>query len=72
MECAWTCGTVAINATEALLIATKFLEQPPCVILADATLEGDEWMVTARTGAMMGQVKQVWVDAATGRILHCA
>lgn len=64
--------TTAIGAKDAIWIATKFLEQHHCVICADASLEGKEWIVTAKTGVLSGQIKYVWVDASTGRITRCS
>ncbi len=64
--------TSIIDSKAAICIATKFLEQHHCVILADAALEGNEWVVTAKTGVMLHHVKHVKIEASTGRITQCA
>jgi hypothetical protein len=60
-----------MNELEAKEIARKFLEQHFSIIVAHAVLNGDEWVVTARVGFLPDQVKNVAIDANTGRVKSC-
>jgi hypothetical protein len=62
---------IAIDEQTAIKIATRFLEQHHSVIVSDATLQLDWWLVTVRVGFLPEQIKKVRVDVKSGKIMDC-
>jgi uncharacterized membrane protein YkoI len=58
-----------IDAEKAKEIARQFLGQYHTVIDAKAVLENNVWVITTYLGFSNTQIKQVRIDAGTGRIL---
>ncbi len=60
---------LAIDELKAKEITKKFLEQYYSITVSEVLLEGDVWIVSAKTGLMPKDVKKVMIDVETGRIL---
>ncbi len=59
-----------IDASKAVEIARKFLEQyHSSVVFKFVVLEGEVWMVVIDVGLAFEEIRQVAVDANTGKIL---
>jgi hypothetical protein len=53
-------------------IATRFFEQHHSEVSAvDANLEGEVWKVTVCIGLINKKIRQVEIDANTGKIQNC-
>lgn len=63
---------VSIDRSEAIERATRFLEQHHSIITVEARMTGDCWLVLVQVGFMPAQVKQVRIDAKSGKIMGCA
>ncbi len=61
-----------IDTEKAKEIARRFLGQYHTVIDANAVLENNVWVVTTFLGFSNTQIKQVRIDADTGKILGYA
>lgn len=59
-----------IDAAKAIEVARKFLEQyNSAVVFKFIVLEGAIWMVVMDVGLVFEEIRQVAVDANTGKIL---
>lgn len=59
-----------ISASKAIEIASKFLEQyHTSVVFKFIVLEGQVWMIVIDVGMAIEEIRQVAVDANTGKIL---
>ncbi|HEX5457177.1 MAG TPA: hypothetical protein VFX64_02195 [Candidatus Nitrosotalea sp.] len=60
---------VKIDKRHAIEITAKFLEQHHSIGAATAVLKGTEWFVTMSVGMSKNDIREVRIDANTGKIL---
>ncbi|HJT10811.1 MAG TPA: hypothetical protein VJ771_08515 [Candidatus Nitrosotalea sp.] len=60
---------MAIKEQNAMEIAKKFLEQYHSILVTNAKLEEEVWVVSAKVGLSPRDVRKVMIDSETGKIL---
>lgn len=62
-----------IDASDAILLATRFLSQHHSGIISkNVVLKDSVWIVTLSVGFTSSKMRQVHVDADSGKILGCS